>query len=458
MSLFHETSAPVLIAAVISVACAVETGENSGVPALSEADRAALSALRYVESAPPLDLSNRFDGDPAASAFGHRLFYDPSLSGPLIDGDNDGSEVALGNNYEAGRVSCAGCHVPESGFVDTRSRGQQVSLGARWTMRRTPQLSDLGFGSLYNWDGARDSLWRQAIGVMESDREFNSGRLFVAQQIYRLHRAEYESVFGPLPALDDTARFPSLAPEEAGCRTLPGLRLECRGKPGDGADFDSMAPEDQDLVTEVTVNVAKALGAFVARIRCGPGRFDRFLDGDESALTVEEQRGASVFVGKGRCVSCHSGPRLTDDAFHNVGLEPERVAVVVLDSNDRGAGEGLALALADPLNSKGRFSDGDRGVLPLAVSTEHEGAFRTPTLRCAASQPSFMHTAQIRTLEEVVAFFDAGGHASGYPGTNELEPLGLTEQERSDLVAFLRTLDGPGAAEELKAPPPAYVP
>ena len=142
-------------------------------------------------------------------------------------------------------MSCAGCHLPESGFVDTRSRGKQISLAAQWTTRRTPTLLEVAFAPLYNWDGRRDSIWRQAIGVMESEREINAGRLFVAQQIFALHRAEYEAIFGAMPPLDDAARFPALAPADAGCReraTATGVVYDCRGRPGDGADYDAMAP------------------------------------------------------------------------------------------------------------------------------------------------------------------------------------------------------------------------
>ncbi len=448
----------VLVPAVLVAACSsMPSNESDGFPG-SSAERALLDTLRYDAAEPPADVSNRFAGLEGARAFGQRLFFEKALSGPLIDGDNDGSEVALGKNKEPGHVSCAGCHLPESGFVDTRSLGGQVSLGARWSLRRTPQLAEVAFAPLYNWDGRRESLWNQAIGVMENDREFNSGRLFVAQQIARLHRQEYEAIFGALPALDDAARFPALAPAESGCRLLPGLVLKCRGKPGDGAEYDAMASQDQDLVTEVVVNVGKAIAAYVAQLRCGPSRFDAWLDGDESALTKAEQNGAALFVGRAGCVSCHSGPLLTDQRFHNVGLKPERVAVVVHDVNDRGAGEGIPHALQDPLNSHGKFSDGNRSMLPPHVGPELEGAFRTPTLRCVATQPSFMHTGQYRSLEEVVAFFNDGGHASGYPGSSELKPLGLSPAEQSDLVAFLYSLVGEGAPQELRAPPPEFTP
>lgn len=426
-------------------------------PEISVEARAALTTLRYDDGPPPADPSNRVADDPAARAFGQRLFFDTAFSGRLLEGDNDGGGAALGKQGEAGRISCAGCHVPQSGFVDTRSPHRQVSLGAQWTLRRSPTLLEVAFASLYNWDGRRDSLWNQALGVMESNREFNSSRLFVAEQLFRLHRAEYEAIFGPMPPLDDAARFPQLRPETTGCvevNTSQGARFVCRGVPGDAAEYDSMTAEDQAVVTRVAVNATKALAAYVRRLRCGPGRFDRWLGGDVAALSRSEQRGAALFVGRARCVSCHSGPRLTDDAFHNVGLSPAMVAVAIVDLDDRGAAAGITAARTDPMNTAGAFSDGDRHVLPATSSPALEGAFRTPTLRCSSSQPSFMHTGQMTNLEQVMAFFDRGGDPPGaYPGTTELVRLGLGERERADLVAFLGSLTGPGPEAALLAAP-----
>ena len=427
-------------------------------PVLTGDARAALAALRYDDGAPaPADPSNRVADDPAARAFGQRLFFDRSFSGRLLEGDNDGSAATLGTRGEAGRISCAGCHLPESGFVDTRSPQRQVSLGAQWTLRRTPTLLEVAFAPLYNWDGRRDAIWNQALGVMESNREFNSSRLFVAQQIFRAHRAEYEAIFGALPPLDDTARFPALTPDTTGCvevSTTKGSKFTCRGLPGDGADYDGMAPGDQTLVTTVAVNAAKAIAAYVRQLRCGPGRFDRWVDGDQTALSRAEQRGAAIFVGRGGCVACHGGPRLTDGQFHNVGLSPAVVAVAIQDTDDHGAAKGVADALADPLSTAGAFGDGDRGALPPTVGPALEGAFRTPTLRCSSQHPSFMHTGQMSGLDQVVSFFDRGGdRVGGYPGTSEIAPLGLNELERADLVAFMGALDGPGPAAALRVAP-----
>jgi cytochrome c peroxidase len=411
-----------------------------------------LARHAYDAAPPPPDVSNRVADDPLARQFGQELFFETSLSGPLLDRDNDGSSSTLGIAGEAGRVSCAGCHVPSSGFVDTRSPHRQISLAAQWTKRRSPTLLEVGFLPVFNWDGRRDTLWNQALGVMESAQEFNSGRLFIAQQIFRKFRAEYEAIFGAMPPLDDAARFPPLEPSEAGCQAGPVETARCRGKPGDGADYDNMAPDDRIAVTTVTVNVTKAIAAYLRLLRCGPSRFDQWLAGDPAALSESEQRGAALFVGAGRCASCHSGPTFTDGKFHNVGLRPATVAVAFTDTGDRGAGEGVALSLSDPLNGRGAFSDGDPGTLPASVSPELEGAFRTPTLRCISTQPSFMHTGQHKSLASVVEFFNRGGDPAGYPGTNELAPLELTDEDKTDLVAFLGSLQGSGADAKLLGP------
>ena len=446
-----------LLALGLLGACGGGEAHDDAVPSIVTAEeRALLLTLRYDDGPPPADPSNRVADDPDAAHLGQRLFFEPRLSGPLIEGDNDGSSATLGVKDEPGRVACAGCHVPADGFVDTRSAHRQVSLASMWTLRRSPTLLDVSFRSLYNWDGRRDSTWNQAAGVMESEREFNSSRLFVAQQVFELYREPYTALFGELPPLDDTERFPRLTPEQAGCReraTAQGAVYDCRGKPGDNAEYDALSEADQTEVTRVMVNAAKSIGAYLRQLRCGPSRFDAWLDGDSAALTPNEQRGAALFVGRGRCIDCHSGPGLSDGAFHNVGLTPAVVAVAILDTNDRGAATGLADALADPLSTHGSFSDGDRGALPAGVTAEHEGAFRTPTLRCIANQPSFMHTGQIMSLASVVGFFNRGGDRAGYPGRSELAPLELSEEERADLVAFLETLSGEGPDASLLVAP-----
>jgi cytochrome c peroxidase len=347
--------------------------------------------------------------------------------------------------------------VPTSGFVDTRSPGQQISLAAQWTARKAPMLLESGFVPLFNWDGARDSMWRQTIGVMEGNREFNSSRLFIAEQVFQRYRSDYEPIFGALPPLDDTTRFPALTPEATGCVIVSSSSTEqyvCHGVPGDAAEYDGMAPADQIAATRVMVDAAKAIAAYQRKLRCGESRFDAWIDGDDAALDDAELRGAALFVGKAQCSTCHSGPDLTDHQFHNVGLAPKHVAQAFVDQGDDGAQTGLAGLATDPLNVQSAFSDGDDGRLPASVPSSMAGAFRTPSLRCDATHPSFMHTAQLRAVADVIAFFDAGGDPPGpYPGQSELQPLGLDADEQADLAAFLAALDGPGPDAALLVAP-----
>ncbi|MGE0784675.1 MAG: cytochrome-c peroxidase [Sandaracinaceae bacterium] len=410
---------------------------------------------------PPADPSNAWADHPDAARLGQRLFFDPSFSGALLSADNDGGPMTLGSRGETGRVSCAGCHVPTDGFVDTRSMHQQISLASDWVLRRTPTLLDVAQARLFMWDGRRDALYNQPFGAIESAAEMNSSRLFVAQRMFASYRADYEALFGTMPPLDDVARFGSLDAQTTGCRGDGADQVtECDGLPGDEASYDALTEEDRREVTRVVVGFGKAIGAYERLLSCGPGRFDAWVHGDAEALDETEILGFTLFAGRAGCVRCHGGPFFSDFAFHNVGLSPERVATVFIDAGDVGAAEGIRGAQDDALNVRGEFSDGDDGRLPDAIEPSLLGAFRTPSLRCAASRPSFMHTGQLASLEDVVRFFDRGGDRVGYPGDSELAgddgrptPLGLTDLEIAALVAFLGTLEGPGPDPALLTAP-----
>jgi cytochrome c peroxidase len=122
-------------------------------------DRETLASLRALSPdelpAPPADASNAWADDADAASFGQALFFDTRFSGALLDGDNDGSPNALGTKGETGKVSCAGCHLPEAGFSDERTIRHQTSLGSGWGLRRAPSLLDVGHSSLLMWDGRR---------------------------------------------------------------------------------------------------------------------------------------------------------------------------------------------------------------------------------------------------------------------------------------------------------------
>jgi cytochrome c peroxidase len=462
-------STPLLAAALVGCALAQactgdETGEGgtgegaaSTVPdGFTESEWATVLALSPPElPAAPVDISNRYGDDPAAATLGERLFFDAGFSGKLLDIDNDGSKKSLGVRGQSGKVSCAGCHMETAAFLDTRSVFQEISLGTGWTARRTPSLLDVGQAKIIMWGGGRSTLYSQFFGPIENPLEMNSSRLFVAQWIATHYKAEYEAIFGmgALDPLSDPERFPVLTADTTGCkltqtidhpRALPPDPLyECHGMPGDGAEYDSMAPADQEIVTRVVVNAGKAVAAYERLLSCGQSRFDAWVHGDEGALTVSEQRGLALFVGKAKCTECHAGPFLTDQKFYNVGLEEKPTQINIFNGNDRGAAADLPSAASDPVGISTPFSDGDDGRMPSDVGPHYEGAFRTPSLRCVARRPTFMHSGLLRSLEEVVAFFNRGGDPHGtYLGDSVSKPLGLSAEEEADLVAFLEALDG----------------
>jgi cytochrome c peroxidase len=157
--------------------------------------------------------------------------------------------------------------------------------------------------------------------------------------------------------------------------------------------------------------IARALAAYVRSIRAGESRFDRAMLGDAGALTNLEQRGLELFQGRARCARCHSGALLTDEAFHNTGVAWRTGAP---------ADSGRALVT-------GRSAD--------------LGSFKTPTLRQVGLTAPYMHDGSLPTLEDVVDFYDRGGH----PNPNldpELHPLGLSSSEKAALLAFLTSLNG----------------
>lgn len=418
------------------------SGEGGG----ASAEQAALKQLVLpVGWVAPADVTNKYADDPRAAALGRRLFFDTRFSGPLLDSANDGTAGTLGNQGDTQKVACASCHSTSSrAFVDDRSSRGQLSLASGWTHRKAPSLLDLHETKFFFWDGRRGTAYSQVFGPIESPLEFNSSRLFVAQQMATLYKADYEAIFGPLPSLDEYA---PLAPSQAGC-TAP---------PAGAADATCAVPgADDDDVTRVVVNFGKAVQAFTRQLTCGRSRFDRWVEGDSSALSADEQAGARLFVGKAACHRCHSGPYLSDHSFHNLGVGGDQVFFTPVNTkDDPGASVGFEALKKDPLNSLGKFSDGDDGRLGMipADTAAALGAFKTPTLRCVSRRRAFMHNGRWRSLEDVIRFFSDGPSPSGYVGTAEISPLHLNDVEQAQLKAFLLALDGEGPDPTLLTPP-----
>ncbi|HSN98020.1 MAG TPA: cytochrome c peroxidase [Candidatus Nanopelagicales bacterium] len=377
----------------------------------------------------PEDTTNRYADDPAAAALGQRLFNEKGYSGPLFVGD-DGTNGGLGAVGESGKVACASCH-EGPWMIDLRSNPNNASLGADWIPRNANTLVNVAFYEpWFENDGISDSLWSDVLVDPEFHLAINGSRLKLAHVMWDKYREEYNAVFDPDldPALDPAAPDAARFPED--------------GRPGDDR-WESMAPADQEIVTVIYVNFAKAVGAYMRLLVSREAPFDRYVAGDRSAIGEEAKRGLQLFIGKAGCVACHEGPHFSDDDFHVNGLRAEGPHII---PEETGRYAIIERMLANPFNSDGPYSD-DRstGRLDgLALTEEARGQWRTKGLRSVAETAPYMHTGQFEALRDVVSFYNDGGHESGFVGvkSDKIVPLNLTEQEIDDLVAFLETLTG----------------
>ncbi|MBN9560297.1 MAG: c-type cytochrome [Alphaproteobacteria bacterium] len=156
-------------------------------------------------------------------------------------------------------------------------------------------------------------------------------------------------------------------------------------------------------------NIELALATYERTIVSGQAPFDRWIEGDESAIGESAKRGFALFNGRAHCSACHSGWAFTDNSFHDIGTA---------QGDDIGRGR----------------------LFPSSVKLRY--AFKVPTLRDVGRRGPYMHDGSVPTLDAVIDLYDRGGIAR--PSRSALiQPLGLTDQERRDLIAFLRTLTSP---------------
>ncbi len=252
-------------------------------------------------------------------------------------------------------LSCASCHNPSFSWED----GQKTSVGVPMTRlgRHTPTVLNLAWGELFFWDGRAESLEEQALGPIASSVE-------MAQDL--------DQLVGKLQAIDGYSD------------------LFEKAFPGTGITLE---------------NVGAAIATYERTIVSATAPFDRWIAGDESAISDAAKRGFALFNGKANCVACHEGWNFTDWGFHDIGLP---------DDQDLGRYEQLDIA-----------------------SLKH--AFKTPGLRNIVERAPYMHDGSIRTLEAVVQHYNHG-FVQRETVSESIFALGLTDDEVADLVAFLHTL------------------
>lgn len=387
---------------------------------------------------PDTDTTNKFADDENAAILGKKFFFEKGYSGPIVVGD-DGMNGGLGAVGETGKVSCRSCHLGDW-MIDTRSKPNGTSLAIDWFFRNSPTLINVAtYDTQFGWVGFNDNLWGK--NLIPAEFVMGTTRTGIVKFIYSKYKAEYDAIFSPPldDGLMDDVRFP------AGATPLNAM-----------SDWTKMPAADQDIVNRAYSNFGKAIQAYERKLISGDSPFDRFVAGDESAISESAKRGLKLFIGKAACSECHKGPTFSDELFHVTGVP--QMGEHVLQS-DEGRFAAIDVYLSWDFNTAGKYSDDPSINRTVGVTKDPKltGAFRTKGLRNVAMTAPFMHTGHLQTLKEVVEFYNEGGAESGFAGTKDslMKPLNLTPSEIGDLSAFLETLTGePAPAEWLSDPVP----
>ena len=336
---------------------------------------------------------------------------DPPLGLPPIPGVSDAppsaAEIALGRKLffdtrlsRDGSFACASCHMPEQAFATT---GQAAPLGrdGRPLRRNAPSLLNVAYARTLFVDGRAPTLERQVLGPLLAPREMGnrSAEAVVARlRTYDDYAGLFEKAFGTAP------------------------------------DVDSMI---------------RAIASYERSLLSANSPFDRWrFGGDEGALSAAAKRGFSLFTEEARCAECHkigqSAALFTDHKFHFIGtgLKPQQTRALKARAEFEGDPRGhlrLAALAAGP--------DGeprppvDLGRQEVTGDPEDQWVYRTPSLRNVALTAPYMHDGSMQSLEEVLRYYN-------YPNVwhvrldHRIGPLGLSDPQLEDLVAFLESLTG----------------
>jgi len=353
-----------------------------------------LTAMAAPLGLPPVPIPADNPQSPEKIKLGDKLFHDKRFS-------------------STGQVSCATCHDAKKTFTDSPLRVSQGINKLKGT-RNAPTVVNAAYFHKLFWDGREPSLEEQSKDPMVNPVEMG---LPNHQPVLKLIRTDPEYV----------KAFKAVF-----------------GKSGDQLTMEE---------------VKKAIASFERTIVAGDSPFDHYyFGGDKKAMTPAQIRGFQVFMGQGRCVSCHTVEQdqalFTDNRFHNIGIginqmqkDVPRLADKFLKAKTQGGNVDKAV-LSDPKTSNlGRFAVTD--------ALDDMGSFKTSTLRNIAMTAPYMHDGSLKTLKEVVIHYNNGGVTKKGERVNDflsggIRPLNLSERQISDLVAFLGALTSPEYAKSVK--------
>lgn len=301
-------------------------------------------------------------------------------------------------------TSCASCHDPRLGWGDGNALSRGYPGTQHW--RNSQTVVNSAYLSKLFWAGEVTSLETQAKSAITGNMAGNGDPVMIEERLAQA--PEYLRLF----------------------KEVFGI-----GRP----TFD---------------HVLKAIATFErAEALSNDSPFDRYMNGDASALSESAMRGMELFQGKGRCMQCHHGPLFTDESYHNLGVskhklfenDPLRQVALRFQHYSRGVSEEVY-----------RHADSDLGLYYKTKRAEDKGKFRTAPLRYLQYSAPYMHNGVFHSLKQAIDFYDEGGGSD--PDKSPLiRPLGLSKSEKKDLEKFLQSLSGTKLIVETPVLP-AYAP
>ncbi|PNY36505.1 cytochrome-c peroxidase [Rhodopirellula baltica] len=283
-------------------------------------------------------------------------------------------------------ISCASCHNPAEGY------GAQTRFGVGVDGQEGGRNSPVAYNRIVSkeqfWDGRAASLEDQAVGPIANPIEMgNTHDACIADlAAHPVYKAEFQKVFHDGVTIENVGR--ALATFERVLVTGPtpyDFQKELE-------TFETLFADDLEYLDEEP-ELKKQYDALKVAVQKHP-------------MSESAKRGMKLFFGKANCTACHAGANFTDEQYHNLGV---------------------AMDVKDP----------DLGRYVITKADKDKGAFKTPTLRNIALSPPYMHDGSQATLEEVVAWYNKGGHPNEWL-SDKMKPLNLTEQEEADVVAFMK--------------------
>ncbi|MBM4010431.1 MAG: c-type cytochrome [Planctomycetes bacterium] len=290
-------------------------------------------------------------------------------------------------------VSCASCHNPAEGYTAHTKTG--VGIRGQLGGRNSPVSFNRILSGKQFWDGRVDSLEAQAVGPIQNPIEMGFTHEGVVQRLSEIpvYKKQFDAIFGEV-TIDRVGE--AIAAFERSIVTSPSpYDYHEQLLPFSAMDEDDIA-DDPDLAAKYAAAKEAA---------------------EKHPLSDAAKQGRELFFGKANCTACHVGANLADEKYHNLGIGMDK---------------------AEP----------DLGRFVVTKDEADRGAFKTPTVRNAALTAPYMHDGSVATLEEVVEWYDKGGHPN--PAlSDKIKPLNLTATEKEALVEFMKACTSPTSPVEM---------